>query len=71
MNERVGIKPDKDTIRGFLANENPVFKYGIATLVVFGTLYVMQSYGVSLAWPVALVIGLGMLIYSDFWRKWL
>lgn len=71
MSDRVGAKLDPDTIRGFLANENPVFRYGIATLVVFGSLYVMQSYGLSIAWPIAVVIALGMVIYSDFWRKWL
>jgi hypothetical protein len=72
MSDRVAGRIDPDTIRGKLADANPVVKYGVATLVVFGPLYIAQSYGIRLAWPVALVIGLYFVVMKrDLWEQWL
>ncbi len=69
MSDRTAVG-HRAPVYDWLNNENPVYKYGIATLIVFGTLYVMQSYGINV-WPVALVILVLFLVKSDFWRQWL
>lgn len=48
--------------QNILSDSNPVYSYGMATLIVFGSLYVLQSFGMPLAWPIALVVGLGLLV---------
>lgn len=49
-------------IAEMLRSSNPLVKYGIAVTVVFGPLYVLQSYGSRWAWPFALTVGAWFLV---------
>lgn len=66
MNDgRQAGRPTPGSVGDYLSNENPVFRYAFATLIVFGSLYVANYFGVPIAWPIALLIGLGMLLFCQ------
>lgn len=46
-----------------LQHSNPFIRYGTAALMVFGPLYLANSYGVSFAWNAALAIGLAVFVW--------
>ena len=39
-----------------LRSSNPLIRYGVAAFVVFAPLYILQSYNVTFAWLVAIII---------------
>lgn len=42
--------------------DNPLVKYGFSSVIVFGTLYILDSFGVSGAYLVAVIILILVLI---------
>lgn len=43
-------------LNDILGSSNPLIKYGGAAFIVFAPLYILQSYNVTFAWLVAIII---------------
>lgn len=50
-----------------LRSDNPLIRYGVAALVVFGPLYLLQTYNVQFAWTIAIII-LVMVVMANVGR---
>lgn len=65
MSDKQAGRPQPGTLGDVLSDPNPVIRYSMAVVVVFGSLYVAQSYGFPLAWPIALLVLLGFLLLCE------
>ena len=50
-------------IASVIHSDNPLIKYGVSTLIVFGVLYFLTTLGVPGTTLVAVIIALGFAIY--------